>query len=1679
MRYALKQVHQFLRMWASSFSFLEFGISFVSLILVLCLALQAQDRPGQEDTGAIVPRVASDKRPWKQQFPAHAEAPDARLLPNAQDKARVSSVLSALPVSFEPNRGQADPSVEFLSRGPGYSLFLTQTGAFISIQRPLEPSAHQSAASSFSLLHLEFIGGNSQNHLEGDAPRNNRSNYFLGDRADHQLTGIPNFARVRYPLIYPGTDLVFHGDPSRLEFDLNLAPGADPTRIRFRLEGADQLSVDASGDLIAKIASTEFRLHRPVAFQPEGGNPRAVRAQFVVSANREVSFRVGDYDRTHSLTIDPVLSYASFLGGSGAETAYAVALDPQHNFYVSGETASSNFPVAGSVQGTIGGTNDAFVLKIKSDGSGLAYSTFLGGSLVDASQALAVDSTGSAYVTGFTSSSNFPTVNALQPTLAGGQDIFVAKLSPDGASLVFSTYLGGTGLDTIAAIALDPSNNVVLAGTTKSLDFPVVNALQPTLAGTAGNSDAFVAKLKADGSGLIFSTYFGGTSVDGASGVAVSSTGNIWVSGGTGSTDLPVVNALQPTFGGGGVTDISPGDAFLAEFKPDGSALLFSTYWGGSGQEQATSLSLDSSDNVFLVGMTSSTDFPTHSALQPQQASRGGFNTFITKFAADGSSAPFSTYFGGSGNDLAFGSAMDASGNIFISGSTSSPNLPVLNAIQSTNVGGLTDGFVSELSSDGSALLFSTYLGGTGTDSFNRIAVDSSGVYVVGSTDSSDFPTSGNLINTFGGGTDGVIVRLAGFTPAPDLALSKTHAGTFTAGSDGTYTLNVSNVGNGPTAAAITVTDTLPTGLTYSSASGANWTCAAAAQVITCTNPGPLAANASSAITLTVHIASNLTSGVTNTATVSVTGDTNSANDSASDIAQIGTAAPIIGIAFGDSTIGTNLTTSLKFYLNNPGGAILNGLAFTNTLPAGLIVATPGGLNSDCGGTATAANGSNSIVLTGGTVLPNQTCVVAVTVTATTTGVFNDSVSVTSTNGGTGNTASASLTVANLTPFTLASSFSPSAMFMSGTSNLLLTFTNPNSSASLNVEAGLAVQVPPGLTFSNPFSTVTSTCQNGGAITASQDGTGITMAPFTLAAGASCTITAPVTGTTAGTFTANNSVTSNAGVSTANATLTVNKPAPFTLVTSFIPSTILMSGTSTLSLTYTNPNPSISLSVNGGFIVQVPPGLTFVSPFTTVTSTCKNGGAATFAQDGTNFTMGAFTLASGASCTVTAPVTGTTAGTFTASNSVDAIYGGTSNTATGTLTVNKPAAFTLVTSFNPPTILTGSTSTLSLTYTNPNPSISLSVNAGLTARVPSGLTFLSAFTTVTSTCKNGGAVTFAQDGTSFTMGAFTLASGASCTVTAPVTGTTGGTFTASNSVDAIYGGTSNTATATLVISSQAIPLTITANNVTRFYGGTNPTLSATASGFVNGDTMSTLTGTLICSSATSPTAPVGNYAISCSGLSSTKYAITFVPGVLTVTPAPLTIAANNQAKAFNQPNPTLTWVASGFVNGENTNVLTTLPTCTTTATTTSPAGTYPITCSGAAAANYSITYVPGTLTVTGACHYLSMALSPSTIPQGGTARMNGAIMSCSSTRQVVSIDFKLTGPLQPRSCGNAESVILQTPPFALPPNTSQNFSFPVLIPRGACPGSFTVSASTVINKTVVDTTSAVLTVTPR
>jgi hypothetical protein len=466
-----------------------------------------------------------------------------------------------------------------------------------------------------------------------------------------------------------------------------------------------------------------------------------------------VGFALGASDPGRPLVIDPVLSYSTYVGGGGEDRGSGIAVDANGNTYVTGYTSSSDFPTTpGAFQTTRGGPNaaNAFVTKIAADGSTLLYSTYLGGSRGDYGNAIAVDGDGNAYVTGGTNSTDFPTVNALQPVLAGFGNAFVTKIAADGSALLYSTYLGGSGYNPGLGIAVDQAGCAYVTGYTDAADFPTVNALQPTYGGMPGNnqqSNAFVAKLAADGSALLYSTYLGGSGDDSGLGIAVDGDGNAYVTGSTSSTDFPTANAFQATKGGpSGYFNV-----FIAKVAADGSALLYSTYLGGSGGDHAASIAVDGEGNAYVTGYTSSSDFPTANAFQPRL--RGAANAFVTKVAADGSALLYSTYLGGYAADVGYSIAVDIDGNAYVTGSTNSRNFPTVNALQPALGSPLADNaFVTKVAADGSGLLYSTYLGGSWHDEGHGIAVDGSGnAYVTGYTYSHDFPTA-NALQALPGG---------------------------------------------------------------------------------------------------------------------------------------------------------------------------------------------------------------------------------------------------------------------------------------------------------------------------------------------------------------------------------------------------------------------------------------------------------------------------------------------------------------------------------------------------------------------------------------------------------------------------------------------------------------------------------------------------------------------------------------------------------------------------------------------------------------------------------------------------------------------------------------------------------------------------------------------------------------
>jgi hypothetical protein len=707
------------------------------------------------------------------QPPAHPEG----ATPSRHSKRLVPSY-GKLPLVFELSEAQDDRPTHFLSRAPGYSLCLTADEAVLALHtnagstqsRPSGLSARRISPGTVA-LRMKLLRANRKATFHGLGEMPGKVNYFLGNDPKKWRTNVPTFGRVEYKEVYPGIDLIYRGNHRQLEYDFVVAQGADPGNIELQFQGAENTQVDRRGDLLIRLAGTTIRQPRPVVYQKIGGTRRNVNGAYVMSGKDRVRFRLASYDRTHTLIIDPKLSYSTFLGGSDEDRGLAIAVDTLGNVYVTGGTASTDFPITSNAPepGFSGGIEDAFVTKLNPSGSALLYSTYIGGSGTDFGLGIAVDSAGNAYVTGYTDSTDFPaTAGAFQTSSAGGfGDAFVYKLNPSGSALVYSTYVGGSQSDEGSAIAVDRTGNAYVSGQSLSSDFPVTHgALQTSFGGV---EDATVFKLNASGSALVYSTYLGGSSDETASGIAVDSSGNAYVTGFTESTDFRTTpGALQETFGG-------DGDAFVSKLNPTGSALVYSSYLGGSSGDSSTSIAIDATGNAYVVGETISTDFPTTSGAL-QTTADGTNEGFVTKLNTTGSHLAYSTYLGGSGGFTSADSiAVDALGNAYVTGATFSAHFPVTLGAFQTSYAGCGDAFLSRVNAGGSMLLYSTYLGGSGVPDCEEdedgqgVAVDNAGnAYVTGPTESTNFPTTPGAFQTaFGGGFSDAFVSKFSFGIGP------------------------------------------------------------------------------------------------------------------------------------------------------------------------------------------------------------------------------------------------------------------------------------------------------------------------------------------------------------------------------------------------------------------------------------------------------------------------------------------------------------------------------------------------------------------------------------------------------------------------------------------------------------------------------------------------------------------------------------------------------------------------------------------------------------------------------------------------------------------------------------------------------------------------------------------------
>jgi hypothetical protein len=661
-----------------------------------------------------------------------------------------------LPLAFEANQGQMDARFDFLSRGHGYSLQVgpTEIGLSLTLQDEstparntrfyAEPSQRRGAARMMD-VRMKIAGANPHPAKTGRQELPGKVNYFIGQDPQQWRTNVSTYARVEYQNVYPGVDLVYYGNQRQLEYDFVVAPGSDPRTIALDFEGAEELAIDGQGDLVMQAGGeTALRLHKPSIYQEIDGARREIAGGYLLNEHH-VGFEIGSYDSSRPLVIDPVFVYSTHLGGGGGEAGWAIAADHAGNVYVTGDTNATAFPLSKKpLQKVYGGATDIFVTKLSPDGSKILYSTYLGGSDADVGYGIALDSQGNIYITGDTSSTDFPLVNPLQKKLAGAPDIFVAKLSADGARLLYSTYIGGSKGERGNGIAVDSQGNAIVAGYTNSTDFPTASPHQKEFAG--GNSDCIVFKLNPSGSAFVYSTYLGGGNdrPDIASAVAVDAAGNAYVTGFTNSRDFPSVNAIQPFAG--------PTDVFVTKFSGEGK-IVYSTHIGGNADDEAMSIAVDSAGSAYVTGETESLDFPTTpgaisrscvavSTRGPMQKICSGGDAFVSKISPDGSKLVYSTYINGTRFEVGRGIAVDATGNAYITGFTGSLNYPTEEPLQKTYGGGKFDAFVTKLNADGTKLLYSTYLGGSGNDGGYGIALDGSGnAYVTGYTESSDFPT--------------------------------------------------------------------------------------------------------------------------------------------------------------------------------------------------------------------------------------------------------------------------------------------------------------------------------------------------------------------------------------------------------------------------------------------------------------------------------------------------------------------------------------------------------------------------------------------------------------------------------------------------------------------------------------------------------------------------------------------------------------------------------------------------------------------------------------------------------------------------------------------------------------------------------------------------------------------------
>ena len=742
------------------------------------------------------------------------------------------TVVYSAPISFEPNQGQASSAFHYVAHEPGLGMGLAADGIHFAMSKDRQP------------VSVQFIGSDKDVALSAEDPQPGKVNYLRGADPNKWQTNIPTFARVRYHELYPGIDLVFYGNGRRVEHDFVLSPGSNPREVQFKIIGARKIHVDRSGDLVLESHQATLRFNRPIAYQNKGSRKTAVTANYRVRGTR-VSFQIGDYDRSLPLVVDPVLTYATYLGGSTSESNSFIAIDALGSAYVSGMTWSADFPTTGAAayrncNCSANYPSDLFVTKFSADGSALVYSTYLGGSDYDQTFGIAVDSAGRAIVVGRTSSQDFPLIPSGQtfPEGGGGNRThgFIATLNATGTALAYSHLFGGSYDDLATAVAVDSHNNVYVGGLTDSTDFSVTPGTMSS--GASGYPISNIAVRKYDTTGAVSLSVIvpaNGLSSDPwanhftVNGIAGDTNGNIYLAGSATNGFPTTASSFQPTLAA--TPNSQNTNAYVAKMANDGARFTYATYIGGRGPDTVAGLAVDANGNAYAAGFATSSNFPTTpGSFQPTMPGSGTpcCMPFVTKLNAAGSQLLYSTFLSSSspsflGYTNIAGIGIDSSGDAYVAGDTNSGGWPLVNPIQSVPAtGGSTNptprtAFVSELDPNGATLLFSTYLSGSNGDNASGIVVDGSGTpYITGTTFDQDFPVTAQAYqktvvpppaNTQPGHI--FVAKLNLSTPAGAVCFSSAplYFGNVALGSSANSAETITNCGNGPlNIASITVT---------------------------------------------------------------------------------------------------------------------------------------------------------------------------------------------------------------------------------------------------------------------------------------------------------------------------------------------------------------------------------------------------------------------------------------------------------------------------------------------------------------------------------------------------------------------------------------------------------------------------------------------------------------------------------------------------------------------------------------------------------------------------------------------------------------------------------------------------------------------------------------------------------